>query len=72
VTCHSTLTFRVALLVGVALINYDSGQHQGKRQISGGRALLLSSCLTCRFCGAPTLKPFSPIAWLFDRLPLDF
>jgi transposase len=25
-------------LVGVAPINHDSGQHQGKRRISGGRA----------------------------------
>jgi transposase len=29
---------QISRLVGVAPINHDSGQHQGKRRISGGRA----------------------------------
>ncbi len=56
---------QISRLVGVAPINHDNGQHQGKQRISGGRAHIRSAL----YMGAivamrhhPTIKAF------YDRL----
>jgi transposase len=56
---------QISRLVGVAPINHDSGQHQGKRRISGGRAhiraaLYMGAVVAMRH--NPTIKAF------YDRL----
>jgi transposase len=56
---------QIARLVGVAPINHDSGQHQGKRRISGGRGHIRAAL----YMGAVVAMRHNPIIKAFyDRL----
>jgi transposase len=56
---------QISRLVGVAPINHDSGQHQGKRRISGGRAHIRAVL----YMGAVVAMRHNPIIKdFYDRL----
>jgi transposase len=56
---------QISRLVGVAPINHDSGQHRGKRMISGGRAHVRATL----YMGAlVAMKHNSTIKAFYDRL----
>lgn len=56
---------QISRLVGVAPINHDSGQHQGKRRISGGRAHIRAAL----YMGAVVAMRHNPIIKdFYDRL----
>jgi transposase len=52
---------QIAALVGVAPMNFDSGQMRGKRAIRGGRASVRCALYMAAFCASkynPLIKPF--------------
>jgi transposase len=56
---------QISRLVGVAPINHDSGQHQGKRRISGGRGHIRAAL----YMGAVVAMRHNPIIKdFYDRL----